>query len=172
VHAVMQQVALDDPSRGLGTLVDVAAEAEGVLDRRHDIEAMVHSLLRGQLFSRMQAAPKCRREMYVGAQFDDVTVWGYVDAVFAKPDGTLALVDFKTDTLVTSPAELAHRYRPQISAYVAALQQATRVTVSEAWLSVAQPDGAAAVEIPIDVLDAPSLLALLGRARVEPRVVA
>ena len=159
VHAVMQQVALVDPMRGLSTLVEVAAEAEGVLDRRRDIETMVHSLLRGELFSRMQASSNCRREMYVGAQFGEVTVWGYVDAVFVNPDGTLTLVDFKTDTLITSPIELARRYQPQMSAYVAALQQATRVQVSEAWLSVAQPDGAAAVEIAVDVVAAAELLA-------------
>ncbi|HEX3088020.1 MAG TPA: UvrD-helicase domain-containing protein, partial [Ilumatobacteraceae bacterium] len=144
VHAVMQQVALDEPTRGLATLVDVASEAEGVLDRRHDIEMMVHSLLKGVLFGRMQASSNCRREMYVGAQFGEITVWGYVDAVFVNPDGTLTLVDFKTDTLITSPAELALRYQPQMSAYVAALQQATGIRVREAWLSVAQPDGAAA----------------------------
>ena len=159
VHAVMQQVALDDPMRGLSTLVDVAAEAEGVLDRRRDIETMVQSLLKGDLFSRMQTSSNCRREMYVGAQFGEVTVWGYVDAVFVNPDGTLTLVDFKTDTLITSPTELARRYQPQMSAYVAALQQATGIRVSEAWLSVAQPDGAAAVEIAVDVVEAAELLA-------------
>ena len=73
----------------------------------------------------------------MGAQFGEVTVWGYVDAVFVNPDGTLTLVDFKTDTLVTSTAELARRYQPQMSGYVAALQQATGMTVSEAWLAVA-----------------------------------
>lgn len=158
VHAVMQQVALDDPMRGLPTLVDVASEAEGVLDRRRDIETMVQSLLKGELFARMQASSNCRREMYVGAQFGELTVWGYVDAVFANPDGSLTLVDFKTDTLITSPAELARRYRPQMSAYVAALQQATGTRVTEAWLAVAQPDGAKAVEIPVDVVDADELL--------------
>ena len=161
VHAVMQQVPLDEPTRGLATLVDVAAEAEGVLDRRRDIESMVHSLLKGRLFSRMQSSSNCRREMYVGAQFGDVTVWGYVDAVFVNPDGTLTLVDFKTDTLVTSPAELAVRYQPQMSGYVAALQQGTGLRVTEAWLSVAQPDGAAAVEIAVEVLDASALVAAL-----------
>ena len=95
---------------------------------------MVQSLLKGDLFARMQASTNCRREMYVGAQFGEVTVWGYVDAVFVNPDGTLTLVDFKTDTLITSPAELARRYQPQMSAYVAALQQATGMPVSEAWL--------------------------------------
>src|SRR4029077_15294847 len=59
VHAVMQQVALDDPTRGLATLVDVASEAEGVLDRRRDIEMMVHSLLKGTLFARMQESSNC-----------------------------------------------------------------------------------------------------------------
>jgi ATP-dependent helicase/nuclease subunit A len=159
VHAVMQQVALDDPMRGLSTLVDVAAEAEGVLDRRRDIETMVQSLLKGDLFSRMQTSSNCRREMYVGAQFGEITVWGYVDAVFVNPDGTLTLVDFKTDTLITSPTELARRYQPQMSAYVAALQQATQMRVGEAWLAVAQPDGAAAVEIAVDVVEAADLLA-------------
>jgi ATP-dependent helicase/nuclease subunit A len=165
VHAVMQQVALDDPTRGLPTLVGVAAEAEGVLDRRRDIEVMVHSLLKGDLFARMQSSSNCRREMYVGGQFGDVTVWGYVDAVFVNPDGTLTLVDFKTDTLVTSPVELARRYQPQMSGYVAALQQATGMRVSEAWLAVAQPDGGAAVEIAIEVVEVSELLAALtGRA--------
>jgi hypothetical protein len=73
----------------------------------------------------------------------------------------LTLVDFKTDTLVTSPPELARRYQPQMSGYVAALQQATGMQVSEAWLSVAQPDGSAAVDIPVAVLDASVLLASL-----------
>ncbi|MGZ6993136.1 MAG: hypothetical protein ACXVKJ_18650, partial [Ilumatobacteraceae bacterium] len=79
-----------------------------------------------------------------------------------NPDNTLTLVDFKTDTLITSTAELARRYQPQMSAYVAALQQATDMTVSEAWLAVAQPDGSAAVEVRVDVLDAATLLAALG----------
>jgi ATP-dependent exoDNAse (exonuclease V) beta subunit len=145
----------------LATLVNVASEAEGVLDRRRDIEMMVQSLLRGGLFARMQASSNCRREMYVGAQFGEITVWGYVDAVFVNPDGTLTLVDFKTDTLITSPLELARRYQPQMSAYVAALQQATGRPVTEAWLSVAQPDGSAAVDIAVDVIAAAELLGAL-----------
>jgi ATP-dependent exoDNAse (exonuclease V) beta subunit len=162
VHAVMQQVSLDDPDRGLPTLVEVAAEAEGVLDRRRDIETLVQSLLKSTLFAQMQASPRCRREMYVGAQFGELTLWGYVDAVFVNPDGTLTLVDFKTDTLVTSPAELARRYQPQMSGYVAALQQATGLRVSAAWLAVAQPDGSAAVEIAVEVIEAAELLTTLG----------
>ena len=166
VHAVMQQVALADPRAGLSTLVDVAAEAEGVLDRRDDIESMVDSLLAGGLFVRMQASPRCRREMYVGSHFgptdgQGITVWGYVDAVFANPDGTLTLVDFKTDTFVTSAAELALRYQPQMSAYVAALEQATGSRVSEAWLAVARADGSPALEIPVTVIPVTDLLSSL-----------
>jgi ATP-dependent exoDNAse (exonuclease V) beta subunit len=96
--------------------------------------------------------------MYVGAQFGEATIWGYVDAVFVDPDGSLTLVDFKTDTLITSPAELASRYRPQMSAYVGALQQATGLQVTEAWLAVAQPDGSPAVEIAVDVMSVEELL--------------
>jgi ATP-dependent exoDNAse (exonuclease V) beta subunit len=99
--------------------------------------------------------------MYVGGQFGDVTVWGYVDAVYVNAGGTLTLVDFKTDTLVTSPTELALRYQPQMSAYVAALEQATGMEVGQAWLAVAQPDGSPAVEIRVDVLPIDQLLGAL-----------
>jgi hypothetical protein len=142
-------------------LVDVAAEAEGLLVRRREIELMVQSLLKGRLFADMQASPRCRREMYVGAQFDDLTLWGYVDAVFVNDAGALTLVDFKTDTLVTSAAELARRYQPQMSGYVAALQKATGMTVSEAWLAVAQTDGTPATEVRVDIIDAAELLTML-----------
>jgi hypothetical protein len=48
-----------------------------------------------------------------------------------------------------------------MSAYVAALQQATGRPVTEAWLSVAQPDGSAAVDIAVDVIAAAELLGAL-----------
>jgi len=53
------------------------------------------------------------------------------------------------------------RYQPQMSAYVAALQKATGLRVTEAWLAVAQPDGSAAIEISVDVLPADELLAAI-----------
>ena len=161
VHAVMQQVSLTDPTAGLSTLVQVAAEAEGVASRSREIEQMVRSLVAAPLFQRMQTATGCRREMYVGAHTDGLTVWGYVDAVFVNPDNTLTVVDFKTDTLVTSPTELAERYRPQMSGYAWALQQATGRTVSELWLAVALPNGDPAVEIRVVPIPAGELLEAL-----------
>ncbi len=158
VHAVMQQVSLADPTAGLSTLVQVAAEAEGVASRSREIEQMVRSLIAAPLFQRMQTASGCRREMYVGAHTDGLTVWGYVDAVFVNPDNTLTVVDFKTDTLVTSPTELAERYRPQMSGYAWALQQATGRPVSELWLAVALPNGDPAVEIRVVPIPAGELL--------------
>ena len=158
VHAVMQQVSLVDPTAGLSTLVQVAAEAEGVATRSREIEQMVRSLIAAPLFQRMQRASGCRREMYVGAHTDGLTVWGYVDAVFVNPDNTLTVVDFKTDTLVTSPTELAERYRPQMSGYAWALQQATGRAVSELWLAVALPNGDPAVEIRVTPIPSDELL--------------
>jgi ATP-dependent helicase/nuclease subunit A len=161
VHAVMQQVSLADPSAGLGTLVQVAAESEGVAARSAEIERMVRSLIAAPLFQRMQKARRCRREMYVGAHTDGLTVWGYVDAVFENPDGTLTIVDFKTDTLVTSATELADRYRPQMSGYAWALSKATGRQVSELWLAVALPSGEPAAEVRIHPIPPSELLASL-----------
>ena len=161
VHAVMQQVSLADPTAGLATLVQVAAEAEGVAARSRDIEQMVRSLVAAPLFQRMRAAASCRREMYVGGHAEGTTVWGYVDAVFVNPDDTLTVVDFKTDALVTAPSELAERYRPQMSGYAWALQQATGRRVSELWLAVALASGEPAIEIRVVPIAGDELLAQL-----------
>ena len=53
---------------------------------------------------------------------DQILLQGVADCCFRQPDGTLAVVDFKTDR-VSGPALLdrAEEYRPQLEAYSAAL---------------------------------------------------
>jgi len=104
-----------------GLVLHVRPAARHV-DRRRDIEMMVQSLLKGAIFGRMQRSSNCRREMYVGAQFGEVTVWGYVDAVFVNPDATLTLVDFKTDIEIASAQDA---YKQQVALYVEAVRRAT-----------------------------------------------
>ena len=72
-----------------------------------------------------------RREMYVAAPVDGVTLEGYVDLVYRRPDG-LVVVDYKTDAW-SDDTELdakVTRYRLQGAAWVA-LEQATGESVAE-----------------------------------------
>ena len=95
---------------------------------------------------RMRTAPLCEREVYVGTTIggeSPIALWGYVDAVFQCDDGSYAIVDFKTDSVKASPAELAQRYGIQLNAYGVAVEQSTGATVSELWLLVADPGGIA-----------------------------
>ncbi len=73
-----------------------------------------------------------RREMYVATPVAGVTLEGYVDLVYRRPDG-LVVVDYKTDAW-SSDAELdtkVARYRLQGAAYAVALEQATGESVAE-----------------------------------------
>jgi ATP-dependent exoDNAse (exonuclease V) beta subunit len=174
VHEVMQRVDLDDARRGLEQLVSSAADHSDLPDGepRDRVGRLVSSLLASDAFRRFAKAKSRRREMYVGAVDGDgaeqITIWGYVDAVFTNADGTLTLLDYKTDTAFTNPDELAERYRAQVSGYSFALTRATGRPVGEIKLVVARADGRAAHEIDVEPLPAAELLGRLRAASAPP----
>ena len=81
--------------------------------------------------------------MYVGTTLagTDITLWGYVDAVFVDDQGELVIVDFKTDTAVASDDELLARYQHQLAGYAIALQQATGLVIRDANLLIGTRSG-------------------------------
>ena len=61
---------------------------------------------------------------------EEVLLQGVVDCWFTEPDGSVTVVDFKTDRV--SESDVEHRagdYRPQLNAYTRALSQAAGVSV-------------------------------------------
>ena len=65
----------------------------------------------------------------------EVLLQGVVDCWFAAADGTVTVVDFKTDRVSESAVERrAKDYRPQLDAYTRALSQAAGVTVKRRCL--------------------------------------
>ena len=55
---------------------------------------------------------------------------GVVDCWFVEEDGTVTVVDFKTDRVSENTVKSrAEDYRPQLDAYTRALSQAAQVTV-------------------------------------------
>jgi len=144
-HAVLQVV---DLASGVGLDAAVAAQsmAEGVIGQ----EALVRSLVRSALASELVQRAATRehwRETYVGTvRADDTVLEGYVDLVYREDDGTLVIVDYKTDAVPSGAiGSRVTYYKPQMDAYREALTAATgaRVTTTLLFLhpegSIAQP---------------------------------
>ena len=121
VHGVLQQV---DLATGAGLEDAVASQgvAEGVEEHADVVTALVRSALASEIVQRA-AAREHWREMYVGTVQDDGTVLeGYVDLVYREDDGSLVVVDYKTDAIpAEAVATRAHYYAPQLRAYGDAL---------------------------------------------------
>ncbi|WP_282946545.1 UvrD-helicase domain-containing protein [Cellulomonas endometrii] len=148
VHAVLQSVDLAT-GRGLAEAVQAQALAEGVTEHEDLIRQLVQAALDSNLVQRA-AKREHWRETYVGtARADGTILEGYVDLIYREDDGTLVIVDYKTDAV---PAEgLASRvtyYKPQITAYVECLRAATGQD-PRAVLLFLHPQGSAEVAVPV-----------------------
>ena len=113
--------------------------AEGRLDAAEraalDLAALAE-LFRSPLGERMRSAAELRREFrfqllrpaadyFPGAAAEDeILMQGVVDCCFVEPDGSMTVVDYKTDRVTAEqvPARAAH-YRGQLRAYAGALER-------------------------------------------------
>ena len=85
-------------------------------------------LMREQRFTVSQDAAL----FYPQAKGERVVLQGVADCVFVE-EGGLILVDYKTDR-VSSPEELAERYRPQLEVYELAMREIFSLPVTERLL--------------------------------------
>ncbi|MDQ3485092.1 MAG: PD-(D/E)XK nuclease family protein, partial [Actinomycetota bacterium] len=144
VHGVLQTVDLAT-SEGLEGAVSAQCIAEGVADHSDIVTALVRSALDSDLVKRA-AARDHWRESYVGTIQDDGTVLeGLVDLIYREDDGSLVVVDYKTDAIPAGalPSRLAY-YRPQIQSYVHAVGAAVGDAPVLARLLFLRPDDAIA----------------------------
>jgi len=123
VHATLQTIDLATGA-GLEAVASAQATAEGVEDRRDDIERLVRAALDSTAVQEAVASGRFWRELYVSAPIGDTLVEGFIDLLYESPDG-LVVVDYKTDA-VRSAADVdaaAARYRLQGATYAAALER-------------------------------------------------
>jgi len=110
--------------------------------RAHDVAGFEEEILRlaqatlktpvMQRAAEALAKGRAWRESYVSAPVGDsgLILEGYVDLIFEDDDGSLVIVDYKTDRTT----DAAEAYELQLGAYVAAVRRATGREVSEAVL--------------------------------------
>lgn len=136
VHAVLQDVDFTDPTKAeLGALAARHSRAHDVAGFEADILRLAQATLETPVMRRAaEALAKGRawRESYVSAPVGDsgLILEGYVDLMFEEDDGSLVIVDYKTDRTT----DAAESYELQLGAYVAAVRKATGREVSEAVL--------------------------------------
>ncbi|MFP6595547.1 MAG: UvrD-helicase domain-containing protein [Dehalococcoidia bacterium] len=136
VHAVLQDIDLTDPDTAdLGALAAKHSRAHDVAGFEEEILRLAQATLKTPVMQRAaEALAKGRawRESYVSAPIGDsgLILEGYVDLIFEDDDGSLVIVDYKTDRTT----DAAEAYELQLGAYVAAVRRATGREVSEAVL--------------------------------------
>ncbi|TKJ28323.1 UvrD-helicase domain-containing protein [Blastococcus sp. CCUG 61487] len=125
VHGVLQSVDLATGA-GLEEAVTAQCVAEGVEGAADLVTDLVRSALASETVQRAATRPHWR-EMYMGTVQDDGTVLeGYVDLVYREDDGSLVIVDYKTDAIpAEAVAARTQHYAPQVRAYVDGITSAT-----------------------------------------------
>ena len=130
VHAVLHIVDLAT-GKGLRAAVQAEVLVEGIIGHEETVAGLTRSALRSEIVTRA-AEREHWRETYVGTTRADGTVLeGYVDLIYREDDGTLVIVDYKTDAIPTQAinSRVAY-YKPQIDAYREAVDAATGASCS------------------------------------------
>jgi len=147
VHGVLQVVDLASGD-GLGDAVAAQCVAEGVLEFSPLVTALVQSALDSDVVKRATAREHWR-ESYVGMIQEDGTVLeGFVDLIYREDDGSLVIVDYKTDDAPDAalPARVAY-YAPQLNAYKTIVETAVGAPAGAPMLVFARETSARSLEV-------------------------
>ena len=146
VHATLQTVDLVTGD-GLDGVADAQALAENVSDQAAAVRALARAGFEAPVV-REAASREHHKETYVGTVIGGQLVEGYIDLLFRDDDGSLVVVDYKTDA-DPSP-ETVQAYRAQLAVYARALADATRLSVSRCVLVFCRQDGAVEAEVTVE----------------------
>ena len=151
LHMVMQYLNYDRT----GSFGEIADEVTRLVEGRYITPqqgnavnpADILAFFRSELGLRLRRSPRVEREfkfslLVPAADYypeagpgEEVLLQGVVDCWFVEEDGSVTVVDFKTDRVALDGADRrAQDYRPQLDAYTRALSQAAGVEVKRRCL--------------------------------------
>jgi ATP-dependent helicase/nuclease subunit A len=145
VHATLQTVDLVT-GEGLDGIADAQALAESVTDRVADVRALARSGWEAPSVRRA-AEREHHKETYVGTTIGGQLVEGYIDLLYRDDDGSLVVIDYKTDADPSPQTVLA--YQTQLAVYARALADATNTPISRCVLVFCREDGAVERDVPL-----------------------
>jgi ATP-dependent helicase/nuclease subunit A len=147
VHGVLQVVDLASGD-GLEDAVAAQCVAEGVVEFADLVILLARSALGSDVVKRA-AAREHWRESYVGMVREDGTVLeGFVDLIYREDDGSLMIVDYKTDDAPDAalPSRVAY-YTPQLNAYRTIVERAIDGPTTAPMLVFARKSSARDLEV-------------------------
>lgn len=145
VHATLQTVELSTGD-GLDGIADAQALAEGVTDRAGAVRALARSGWQAPSVRRA-ADREHHKETYVGTTVGGQLVEGYIDLLYRDDDGSLVVIDYKTDA---DPApQTVQAYRTQLAVYARALADATGDRIARCVLVFCREDAAVEADVPL-----------------------
>ena len=107
----------------LEALARAQAAAEGIPERAADIASLARAALRTETVQRA-ATLRHWREVPVGATVDGTVFEGFIDLLYEEPDGTIVIVDYKTDAVSSAGIDARmEKYRLQGAVYALLLRQ-------------------------------------------------
>jgi ATP-dependent exoDNAse (exonuclease V) beta subunit len=148
VHATLQVVDLASGD-GVQDAVRAQCVAEGVAEFTPLVTALVRSALGSDVVKRA-AAREHWRESYVGmVQKDGTVLEGFVDLIYREDDGSLVIVDYKTDDAPDAalPSRVSY-YAPQLNAYRTIVESAINAPTAAPILVFARQTAARSREVP------------------------
>lgn len=149
VHGVLQSIDLAT-GEGLDAALAAQAHAEAVTEHADVVEALVRSALASDLV-RWAAEQEHWAETFVATVEDGRVLEGFVDLTVRAADGTVTIVDYKTDAVpVGALGARTQYYAPQLRAYARALRDAG-ADVRRAVLLFLHPEGAVERDVDLEV---------------------
>jgi ATP-dependent helicase/nuclease subunit A len=149
VHAVLQYADLDTGA-DIDLLATAQAAAEGVLGLEERIASLARSAIATETV-RAGIRGQHWRELFVAVQIGDRVIEGYIDLLVRRDDGSLVVVDYKTDRLPAghdAPQRL-QQYSRQLAAYGVALEEILHEPVAAGVLVMCH-ESAPASEVWVD----------------------
>jgi len=102
VHALLEELDFDDPLPPDPARIASAALADGIELSREDVgevAALAGAIARSPLCRRLAAAGRVEREQAFAFSLGGELIRGLIDVSGIEPDGTLLIVDYKTDRI-------------------------------------------------------------------------
>ncbi len=123
-HRAMQ-ILLTEPKTDVSDAVRAAALSGGLTERERDAAEIIVPFVQSSLFSQLRACKLLGAEMPFSYVAENGLIEnGVMDAVLENSDGTIWIVDYKTDKIPAGGTQqLVEKYRPQLTVYQCAAQK-------------------------------------------------
>jgi ATP-dependent helicase/nuclease subunit A len=131
VHAALQSLPWDADQDLIHAVATAQTVAEAIPQEAEHAARLIGAALRSPAAEHARRATRATREVPFAFRRDGFIVEGFADLVIEQDDGSIEIVDWKTDQVAASaiPERLAH-YQTQAGLYVLGLLNATGRPVS------------------------------------------